>query len=186
VARTRHAEATGTITTTEAAVLALLAMEGENSGYDLMKKVSAAIGYVWAPAKSQLYTVLPRLVQHGYASRRTVRQETRPDKQLYRITERGRSVLDAWLRDEPDSLETFHLKLFVGGLIPRDVLIGHVQWFRGEIESRLAEYVRIEPTNTRRGHDYFHYFSLRMAIERSEHYLRWTDWVLRELRGRKA
>ena len=47
---------TRTLTTTEAAVLALLALEGENSGYDLLKYARQAIGYIWSPARSQLYT----------------------------------------------------------------------------------------------------------------------------------
>lgn len=177
------AVSTRTITTTEAAVLALLAIEGERSGYDLMKRVSSAIGYVWAPAKSQLYAVLPRLVKDGYARRRLVRQGARPDKQLYRITRNGRRALDAWLRDEPDSMDTFHLKLFVGGLVPRDVLVQHVEWFRAEAERRLEELRRIEPTNTRRGHDFFHYFALRLGIDRYQQLVDWSDWVLAELRS---
>ena len=64
--------ATRTLTTTEAAVLSLLAIEGENSGYDLLKYVQKAIGYVWAPARSQLYSLLPRLVKDGYARSRSV------------------------------------------------------------------------------------------------------------------
>ena len=40
----RQAEASRTLTTTEAAVLALLEIEGERSGYDLLKLVSKAIG----------------------------------------------------------------------------------------------------------------------------------------------
>ena len=39
----------------------MLAIEGERSRYDLMKSLSKAIGYIWAPAKTQLYALLPRL-----------------------------------------------------------------------------------------------------------------------------
>ena len=56
-------------TTTEAAVLALLALNGEQSGYDLLKHVTRSIGHIWAPAKSQLYALLPRLVQDGLVYR---------------------------------------------------------------------------------------------------------------------
>ena len=42
------------LTTTEAAVLALLAIEGERSGYDLLKGVTHAIGHIWSPARSGL------------------------------------------------------------------------------------------------------------------------------------
>src|SRR5207244_1770880 len=79
------------LTTTEAAVLALLAIEGERSGYDLGKLVQRAIGHVWSPARSALYAVLPRLVEHGLATRKTVAQSTRPDKQLYRVNRAGRA-----------------------------------------------------------------------------------------------
>jgi DNA-binding PadR family transcriptional regulator len=176
--------ATQTLTTTEAAVLALLAIEGENSGYDLLKKVSKAIGNVWAPARSQLYALLPRLVRDGLAESRRVAQERRPDKQLYRITDEGRSALDDWLETvEPGEDERFFLRLFVGGLSSPEAAIEHVEQFRRDALTRLDVLRAIEPTNTRRGHDYWHYFLLRLGIERREHDLRWADWVLDELRS---
>ena len=170
------------LTTTEAAVLALLAIEGEQSGYDLMKLVTKAIGHVWSPARSGLYAVLPRLVRDGLARRRTVAQSTRPDKQLYRITRDGRRALDAWLETvEPGATESFHLKLFVGGLTRPEVLLEHVDQFRTDVESRLAAYRELEPSNTNRGHDWYHRHLLRLAIERAELDLRWADGVARAL-----
>lgn len=175
--------ATRTLTTTEAAVLALLAMNGERSGYDLHKMSSHAIGHVWAPARSQLYAVLPRLARNGLASRRKVAQSARPDKQLYAITSEGRAALDAWLETlEPGSVEAFYLRLFVGGLTSNVVLIPHVEQFRRETEARLDELRAIEPTNVRAGNDFFHYFLLRLGIDRAEQSLAWADWVLTELR----
>ena len=53
------------LTATEGAALGLLAMEGERTGYDLLKLVRRSIAHVWAPAKSQLYAVLPRLDREG-------------------------------------------------------------------------------------------------------------------------
>ena len=58
--------ATRALTTSEAAVLALLALGGEGSGYELTKRVGRAIAHVWAPARSQLYALLPRLVADGH------------------------------------------------------------------------------------------------------------------------
>lgn len=180
----RASERTTTLTTTEAAVLALLAIEGERSGYDLLKLVGKAIGYVWAPARSQLYSVLPRLARAGLVEARHVRQAQRPDKQVYRITAPGREALASWHETvEPGSSESFLLKLFVGGLTSRDVLIEHVEQFRRDAEERLVELRAIEPTNTRSGHDYFHYFLLRLGIERRLLDVRWADEVLEELRS---
>ena len=93
----------------------------------------------------------------------------------------GRSSTNGWRGAEPESIETFFLRLFVGRLVPPEVLIEHVRWFRARTEEQLAEYREIEPTNTRTGNDFFHYLLLHLGIERSEHLLRWSDWVLEEL-----
>lgn len=171
------------LTTTEAAVLALLAIEGEQSGYELTKAVTKAIGHVWAPARSGLYAALPRLVKLGLATCRAVAQSTRPDKQVYRISGEGRASLGAWLETvEPGARDTFFLKLFVGGLTTPEVLLGHVEQFRADTEARLAEYRAIEPTNSNRGHDWFHRHLLVHAIERAEQELAWADGVARALR----
>ena len=111
----------GELTTTEAAVLALLEMEGERSRYDLMKFVSQAIGYVWAPAKTQLYALLPKLAERGLASSRVTRDGARPEKRLYRITPTGSKALDAWLAAEPDSAETFFSAVRRRARTPREL-----------------------------------------------------------------
>jgi hypothetical protein len=54
------------------------------------------------------------------------------------------------------------------------------------VEERLAVLRAIEPTNSRRGHDAYHYFLLRLGIDRSELQLRWADWVVEELRRAEA
>jgi DNA-binding PadR family transcriptional regulator len=175
--------ATARLTTTEGAVLALLAIDGEHSGYELLKLADRAIGHVWSPAKSGLYAVLPRLVADGLAARKKVEQSTRPDKQLYRITASGRAALDSWLADvEPGARETFFLKLFVGGLTTPEVLLEHIAQFTADGERRLETLRAIEPSNTNRGHDWFHRHMLTYAIERTESELTWAAGVARALR----
>jgi PadR family transcriptional regulator, regulatory protein AphA len=166
------------LTTTEAAVLALLAIEGERSGYDLLKLVERAIAHVWSPARSGLYAVLPRLERRRLARRRDLAQSSRPDKRLYAITPEGRRALEAWLETiEPGNAETFRLRLFVGGLTTPEVLLEHVAQFRQDTEARLASLRRIEPSNTNRGHDWYHRRLLELGIARAELDLRWADDV---------
>jgi DNA-binding PadR family transcriptional regulator len=173
------------LTTTEAAVLALLAIEGERSGYDLFKLVEKAIGHVWSPARSGLYAVLPRIERAGLARRRVVAQTTRADKQLYSITAAGRRALDAWLEAvEPGATESFYLKLFVGGLTTPEVLREQVAQFRADTAARLAMYREIEPTNTNKGHDWYHRHLLTLGIARAELDLEWADRVARALARR--
>src|SRR5580765_4308246 len=80
--------ATVTLTMTEAAVLALLAIEGEQSPYKLTNAVERAIGHIWSPAKSGLYATLPRLAKDGLAER---------TGRCYRISPAGSAALEAWL-----------------------------------------------------------------------------------------
>jgi PadR family transcriptional regulator AphA len=177
--RTSTERTTRTLTLTEAAVLALLAIEGEASGYDLLKQVRKSIGHVWTPAKTQLYTVLPRLVRDGLATQRVVAQATRPDKQVYRATPAGRAALQEWLdAPDPGSRDAFFLRLFVGGLADPDALIAHVEQFRADVEAKLVTLRTIVPTNTREGHDAYHWFLLELGIEEAELELRWADRVL--------
>ncbi len=174
---------TAQLTTTEGAVLALLAIEGERSGYDLLKLVQQAIAQVWSPARSGLYAVLPRLARNGLAAQRTLAQSSRPDKQLYSITPAGRAALEQWLETvEPGARETFFLKLFVGALTTREVLLAHVGQFVGDTEARLAELQAIVPTNSNRGHDWFHRHMLRYGIEQAERELLWAAGVARALK----
>jgi DNA-binding PadR family transcriptional regulator len=175
--------ATAQLTTTEAAVLALLAIEGERSGYDLLRLVQSAIAHVWSPAHSGLYAVLPRLARDGLASRRLVSQSSRPDKQLYRISKQGRAALAAWLETiEPGARDTLFLKLFVGGLTTPEVLLAQLEQFRADTEAQLRRLREIEPTNTGHGHDWFHRHVLVYGIERAELDLAWSARVERALK----
>ena len=63
------------LTTTEAALVGLL-RKGPMSGYDLRKDVERSVGYFWAPAKTQIYATLPKLVEAGSPRRR--RSSRRP------------------------------------------------------------------------------------------------------------
>ena len=65
--------------TTTLVVLGLVALQ-PGSGYDLARLAERSVGYLWAPSRSQIYKVLPRLVAHRLAIAKTVRQRDRPDK----------------------------------------------------------------------------------------------------------
>jgi DNA-binding PadR family transcriptional regulator len=166
------------LTTTEAAVLALLAIEGERSGYELAKAVENAIGHIWAPARSGLYACLPRLAKSGLA------QVRRADKPLYAISAAGRAALEAWFEKvEPGARDTVFLKLFLGGLTTHDVLLRHLAQFQDDVEARLAGYRAIEQTNSNRGHDWYHRHLLTLGIENAERELAWAARVEKALQG---
>ena len=135
------------LTATEYAVLGLLS-SGEQSGYDLKKRADSSVGYFWTPAKSRIYAILPRMVEAGLVRRRDVRQQGRPDKQLYRLTLDGRHALVEWLAHgplEPDpERHLLLLKLYFGELAGPEALIEQVRGRRQEVERFRAELDEID------------------------------------------
>jgi PadR family transcriptional regulator, regulatory protein AphA len=174
------------LSTTEFAVLGLLS-GGERSGYDLKKAAEAGIGYVWTAAKSQVYAVLPRLVDGGYATAKQVRQERLPDKQLYRITKRGEEAFLAWLEEPVDyhsSRSPFLLKVFFGGKMSPEALTSHVHRKREAAADELAEYHEIEKRIKDEERSYFGYATLRWGMAQARAWMRWADGLLGELEAR--
>ena len=137
---------TSRLTATEAAILGLVA-EGEHSGYDLQRWVERSVGYFWKPARSQIYAVLPRLVERGLAVGRRVRQDTRPDKHLYRITPEGLAALREWLERaplEPDAGQILLIKLFFARHADSEVICGFVREYRDKVERVARDLAEIE------------------------------------------
>ena len=171
------------LSTTEFAVLGLLS-GGQRSGYDLKKAAEAGIGYVWTAAKSQVYAVLPRLVEGGFATAKRVSQERLPDKQVYRITKRGQEAFDAWLEEPVDyvsSRSPFLLKLFFGARMSNETLAAHVRRKREAAAEELAEYREIEKGIKDSPESYYGYMTLRWGLAQGRAWIRWADEILREV-----
>jgi DNA-binding PadR family transcriptional regulator len=173
------------LTATEYAVLGLLS-GGERSGYDLKKRADSSVGYFWTPAKSRIYAILPRLVEAGLVRRRDVRQQGRPDKQLYRLTPEGRRALVEWLAHgplEPDpERHLILLKLYFGELAGPEALIEQVRERREEIERFRAELEAIDARSRRAERDDLYARLTRMyGLAWADAIIAWAKAAEREL-----
>jgi PadR family transcriptional regulator, regulatory protein AphA len=144
-----------------------------------------SVGYFWGPAKSRIYTVLPRLVELGFATRRDVVQQNRPNKQLYRITRSGSKALRAWLaeptRPAPDR-NPLLLKIFFGDHVGRETVLEHVRARRAEAEQLRRELAEIERTvRASSGAETYSAFTRMYGREWADAMIRWADRVEREL-----
>ena len=135
-------------TRTELAVLGLLAWSGESSGYELHKRAERSVGFIWAPARSQLYAVLKRLEGDGLVSGRRIAQADRPDKRLFQLTDAGEASLRDWLDRvepiEPEDRDGMLLKLFFGAYGDPEAGRRQLLDYLGRVEDRLATYREIE------------------------------------------
>jgi DNA-binding PadR family transcriptional regulator len=174
---------TTSIAATEAAVLGLLAA-GERSGYDLEKLARGSVGYFWAPARSQIYAVLPRLVDAGLAERRDRVQGRGPAKQLFRITRAGREALGRWLEEGPIGPEPDRnlllLKVFFGELMRPERLREQIRERRLEAEQLKAELVEIEE-DADASPSIFAALTRRYGLEWADAVIRWADFAEQSL-----
>jgi DNA-binding PadR family transcriptional regulator len=171
-------------TTTELAVLGLIGLQKESSGYDLSRAAARSIGHMWSPSRSQIYKVLPRLVEAGYVQSREVEQRGRPDKAVYRITRVGRTALHSWIAHvDPDpagGTGVFLLKLFFGWAGSKAATLEQLRAYRRLLERRLAEFETTEsglpddePPHSR--------IALRHGMARVRATLVWADETERAL-----
>jgi DNA-binding PadR family transcriptional regulator len=174
-------------TRTELAVLGLLAWSGESSGYELHKLAGRSVGFIWAPARSQLYAVLKRLDAAGLVSGRHVVQADRPDKRIFSLTDAGMATLRGWLDRvepiEPEDRDGVLLKLFFGAFGDPDAGRRQLLDYRERIERRLATYREIERTfDGERGTPALQSLQiLRLGVALMQASLAWADETLQAL-----
>jgi PadR family transcriptional regulator, regulatory protein AphA len=176
------------LTTTEAAILGLL-RKGPMSGYDLRKDAERSVGYFWAPAKTQIYATLPKLVDAGLARSEKVAQSTRPDKVVYELTELGLDALRAWIADAP--LDAGHgrnlllLKLFVSDASDIDALLPQLAERRADAERLRNELEELDETLSSE-HKWMERLTRRYGFLYADALVRWTEEAERELKRRAA
>jgi len=117
------------------------------SGYDLRKAIEYSIGHFWNESYPQIYPMLKQLTEEGLTTCSVTKQQGRPDRYTYALTDKGWETLREWLR-EPFEYQVQRnellLKLFFGEYAPTIISIEHVQRYRAMQEHLLAIYQQTE------------------------------------------
>jgi DNA-binding PadR family transcriptional regulator len=158
---------------------------GERSGYDLLKAIERSVGFFWTPAKSQLYALLPKLVERGLLKARRVEQEKRPDKTLYRITPAGRRALRQGLEQASPAVDRnpFELRVFFGDHMRPGGVRRMIEARRDHSRAHLALLEEIERTPAVRA-DLYPYLTLLAGKENARAAIRWAEQALELLEQR--
>jgi len=69
----------------------------EMSGYDLEKSFSNSIGFFWSAKISQVYRDLHSMEKAGWVQSSEIVQTGKPNKRIFRVTDKGREELENWL-----------------------------------------------------------------------------------------
>lgn len=172
-------------------------MEGEASGYELSKVFDVSLANFWASTPQQLYRELERLARDGLIEARVVRQERRPDKRMFTLTESGREDLRTFAATPPRRPAALRDELLIkiqamDGADPeatRALIEEREAWARG----KLARYQRVrdrllagrsEEEYLREADRVGPYVTLLGGIAFEEENLRWCERVLTVLEQR--
>ena len=155
-----------------------LVAEAPRSGYDLAQIAARSTGFLWAPSRSQIYKVLPRLVQRGLARSEAVEQNGRPDKAVYELTATGREVLRTWIEtveEEPSGgAPVFLLKILFGFAASPEAVRAQIAAYRRLLERNLAAFERQE-AGLPEDEPVYSLIALRHGIARARATLAWAD-----------
>jgi DNA-binding PadR family transcriptional regulator len=123
------------------ALLGLLA-ERPRHGYDLKAAFEGFMGGTWPLNIGQVYTTLARLERDGLVDSEVVEQDSRPDRRVYRLTERGGKELDRWRGEAvalaPPLREQLYVKLLLHVLAPGGDVGDFVARTRRDVQAALA------------------------------------------------
>ncbi|KJH70457.1 PadR family transcriptional regulator [Aliterella atlantica] len=116
------------------------------SGYDIKKKIERSTSNFWNESYGQIYPILKKLVAEGLAMRSVESQLGKPDRHIYKLTEKGQQELQQWLVEpvEPpaERIEIL-LKLFFGQQVSVSDNIRHIEQFREMQQQLLQKYSAI-------------------------------------------
>ena len=127
-------------------ILATLGTESY-SGYDLWKKFSQSSRYYWQASQQQIYRELGKLEKEAAITSEVIPQEGRPNKKLYKITDKGIEILKTWLLEpaEPMAIrEELLVKVIVAKLVPKSVILQEIKRHQQIHLQQLSEYKQIE------------------------------------------
>ena len=161
------------------------------SGYDIKKFMQQSTGYFWNESYGQIYPLLKQLEQEGLATHHTEKQEGKPERYVYALTDQGMEELQRWLIEPvEDGVERNELllKLFFGGYVPVSVDMQHVEAYRALQERLLRKYAEIEALLRRQSAQqqelFYPLLTVRYGIHRCQALLAWCDETQEALRAR--
>ena len=163
------------------ALLGILSMS-PGSGYDIKKFMEQSTSNFWSESYGQIYPILKQLVEEGLATSHTEKQEGKPERYVYTLTDKGLEELRHWLTEPIEHTverNELLLKLFFGRQNTIADNIEHVQEFRTLLDQLLHKYRGIEEylqANCADNADLcYSLITVRYGILRCQALLTWCD-----------
>ena len=166
------------------AILTLLETE-EGSGYDLLKRFKARLGFFWNASHQQIYSQLKSLHHDGLIDCTLEPQQGKPDRKVYHMTQAGHDVLIEWL-ENPVKVDKVNdallVKMYAGHLIDKPTMLSeldaHKVIHQRMLDTFLAleqEFLALSPQKKKPFE--LPYLTLRRGILGEKAWLEWAEEV---------
>jgi DNA-binding PadR family transcriptional regulator len=130
------------------AILGILTI-GPHTGYDIKQHMEKSTSYFWNENYGQIYPSLAELLERKDVAVDVKRQQGKPDKKVYNITDQGKQTLSDWL-SQPMVHEVMLkknellLRVFFGSNAPPETIIQHIREHKGKLEEALQMFQELE------------------------------------------
>lgn len=163
------------------AILGMLALLKESTGYDLKKHMESSTQYFWKETFSSIYPVLEDLENQKLIVR--VKEATKKNDRksnTYRLTSEGQRILEDWLMQPAEAIQLRNellLKLFFGNMVSPDVVIQHLEAYKKELKAKLIIYQenKNELSKLNASESLYSLITLDHGIRHIATSLRWCD-----------
>jgi len=88
-----------------------LLMKSPNHGYQLDQDLADKFGMIWKAGQTKLYITLSGLEKSGLLRIEIERQENRPDRKVFHLTDLGRTTFLDWVSEPVSSLRAARVEL---------------------------------------------------------------------------
>lgn len=160
------------------------------SGYNIKKFMEQSTSNFWNESYGQIYPILKQLTDEELTTARTEKQEGKPERYIYTLTENGWDELRRWLTEPIEwtvERNELLLKLFFGRQVPISTNIAHLQKFRALQERVLHKYTEIEKSLKTEGLPdldlSYSLITLSYGLHRCRSLLEWCEETLATLNG---
>lgn len=170
------------------AILGILTTECR-SGYAIKQMIDQSLNHFWKVSYGQIYPTLKLIVDEGLATVSMSSKESKPGKNEYELTSKGREVLKNWLEEPVEQLPVERneilLKLFFGRHQSSEKAVYQLEEYKRKLENRYAAYTGIEQAITNdqeKGADTKYWlFTLDYGKRVTKAAIEWCTFTLEEL-----
>ncbi|BBH24326.1 PadR family transcriptional regulator [Paenibacillus baekrokdamisoli] len=118
--------------TSQDVILGIL-MDGNYSGYEIKHKFETLFSYFYNASYGTIYPTLSKMEKQGLITKESIQQESKPNKNVYTITEAGREAFMHYMESDLQDVELksdFMVRLFFGEWMEPEYVI---QWLEKSI-----------------------------------------------------